>query len=154
VSGLATIQGGGEAPRIMPVSAIDYVSGYLMAFGAMVALERRAREGGSWRVRVSLARTGQWIVDRGLLDPEAITDVPNELPQQEIARITMETPSALGLIRHLAPVARMSETPPRWARPPVPFGHDAAAWPPHETQRRASPGASNGNASTAPPLRR
>ena len=154
VSGLATIQGGGEAPRIMPVSAIDYVSGYLMAFGAMVALERRAREGGSWRVRVSLARTGQWIVDRGLLDPEAITDVPNELPEQEIARITMETPSALGLIRHLAPVARMSETPPRWARPPVPFGHDAAAWPPHETQRRASPGASNGNASTAPPLRR
>jgi hypothetical protein len=34
--------------HLMPVSAIDYVSGYLMAFGAMVALARRAKQGGSW----------------------------------------------------------------------------------------------------------
>jgi crotonobetainyl-CoA:carnitine CoA-transferase CaiB-like acyl-CoA transferase len=128
-SGMAMIQGGGEAPRIMPVSAIDYVSGYLMAFGAMVALGRRAHEGGSWRVRVSLARTGKWIVDGGLLDVAPIARVPNELPEEEIARLTMETPSLLGSIRHLAPVARMSETPARWARPPVPLGHDVAAWP-------------------------
>ena len=127
-SGMALIQGGGDAPRIMPVSAIDYVSGYLMAFGAMVALARRAREGGSWRVSVSLAATGKWIVDRGLLDAAAIAGVPNELPEDEIARITMETPSSLGAIRHLAPVARMSETPARWARAPVPLGHDAAVW--------------------------
>jgi crotonobetainyl-CoA:carnitine CoA-transferase CaiB-like acyl-CoA transferase len=129
VSGMALIQGGGEAPRIMPVSAIDYVSGYLMALGAIVALARRAREGGSWHVRVSLARTGKWLVDRGLLDSSAITGVPPELPEEEIARITMETRSPLGTIRHLAPVARMSETPPYWARPPGPLGHDAAAWP-------------------------
>ena len=132
-SGMAMIQGGGEVPRIMPVSAIDYVSGYLMAFGAMVALGRRAHEGGSWRVRVSLARTGKWIVDGGLLDVAAIADVPNELPEEEIARLTMETPSLLGSIRHLAPVAQMSETPARWARPPVPLGHDAPVWPPRES---------------------
>ncbi len=128
-SGMAMIQGGGEIPRIMPASAIDYVSGYLMAFGAMVALGRRAHEGGSWRVRVSLARTGKWIVDGGLLDVAAIAGVPNELPEEEIARLTMETPSTLGSIRHLAPVVRMSETPARWARPPVPLGRNVAAWP-------------------------
>jgi crotonobetainyl-CoA:carnitine CoA-transferase CaiB-like acyl-CoA transferase len=130
VSGMALVQGRGEGPQIMPVSAIDYVSGYLMAFGAMVALLRRAREGGSWRVRVSLARTGRWIVDRGLLDAASIADAPKELPDDEIARITMDTLAPAGLVRHLAPVARMSETPPRWARPPVPLGHDAPAWPP------------------------
>ena len=128
-SGMAMIQGGGGPPRTMPVSAIDYVSGYLMAFGAMVALARRAREGGSWVVRVSLARTGKWIVDRGLLDAAAAADVPRELPEDEIERITQQSPSPLGLIRHLAPVARMSETPPRWTRPPVPLGHDAPVWP-------------------------
>jgi crotonobetainyl-CoA:carnitine CoA-transferase CaiB-like acyl-CoA transferase len=127
-SGMATIQGGGDTPRLMPVSAIDYVSGYLMAFGAMIALRRRAHEGGSWRVRVSLARTGRWIVDRGLLDTAVIANVPNELPEEEIARLTTETPSPLGSIRHLAPVAQMSETPPRWERPPVPLGHDPAVW--------------------------
>jgi len=31
----------------------------------MVALARRAKEGGSWMVRISLAQTGRWLVDRG-----------------------------------------------------------------------------------------
>jgi crotonobetainyl-CoA:carnitine CoA-transferase CaiB-like acyl-CoA transferase len=127
-SGMAVLQGGGGPPRTMPVSAIDYVSGYLMAFGAMIALARRAREGGSWLVRVSLAGTGRWIVDRGLLDPSAAADAPGELPADEIERITQQSPSPLGLIRHLAPVARMSATPPHWSRPPVSLGHDAPVW--------------------------
>ena len=47
VSGITTRQGelfpGDEpGPQFYPVSAIDYLTGYLMAFGAMVALERRA----------------------------------------------------------------------------------------------------------------
>jgi len=128
-SGMALIQGGG-APRLMPVSAIDYVSGYLMALGAMTALLRRAREGGSWRVRVSLARTGKWIMDRGLLDAAAVADAPSDLPEAELAGFMQETVSPLGVIRHLAPVAGMPETPPRWLRPPVPLGADPAIWPP------------------------
>jgi crotonobetainyl-CoA:carnitine CoA-transferase CaiB-like acyl-CoA transferase len=129
VSGMALAQGGGIAPRLMPVSAIDYVTGYLMAFGAMVALLRRAEEGGSWRVRLSLARTGRWIVERGLLDVAAIAELPQDLPEAEIARFSQETPSPMGLLRHLAPVAQMAETPPRWARPPSMLGADAPAWP-------------------------
>src|SRR5256714_3800481 len=52
VSGITTRQGqafpGTEpgAPQFYPVSAIDYLTGYLMAFGAMVALARRARASG------------------------------------------------------------------------------------------------------------
>jgi hypothetical protein len=47
VSGITTRQGelfpGAEpGPQFYPVSAIDYLTGYLMAFGAMVALARRA----------------------------------------------------------------------------------------------------------------
>lgn len=126
-SGLALIEGDGK-PRLMPVSALDYVSGYLLALGAMAALLRRAREGGSWRVRVSLARTGQWIFERGLLDAAAIAGLPRELPEAEIAALSLETRSEFGLLRHLAPAARMAETPPRWERPPVPLGHDPAAW--------------------------
>jgi crotonobetainyl-CoA:carnitine CoA-transferase CaiB-like acyl-CoA transferase len=122
VSGMAYAQGGGAKPRLLPCSAIDYVSGTLMAFGAMVALARRAREGGSWLVRVSLARTGIWIVDRGTVDPEAA-------PKEEMPGLTMETASPAGLITHLKPVVQLSETPPRWARPPVPLGHHRPEWP-------------------------
>jgi len=119
VSGMAYAQGG-EKPQLLPCSAIDYVSGYLMAFGAMVALARRAREGGSWLVRVALARTGKWIVDRGRVDPAgAVAPEPR----------TMETRSPAGLVTHLRPVVQLSETPPFWARPPVPLGFHRPEWP-------------------------
>ena len=121
VSGMADVQGAGGAPKLLPCSAIDYVSGYLMAFGAMVALARRAKEGGSWRVRVGLARTGKWIVDRGMVDASAAAE-----PEAK----TMETQSPAGVITHLAPVLKLSETPPFWARPPVPLGYHRAEWPP------------------------
>ena len=70
VSGITSRQaeivpGKTPGPQFYPVSAIDYCTGYLMAFGAMVALGRRAREGGSWLVRISLAQVGKWIVDLG-----------------------------------------------------------------------------------------
>ena len=70
VSGMTTRQaevvpGKSPGPQFYPVSAIDYCTGYLMAFGAMVALERRAREGGSWLVRISLAQVGKWMADLG-----------------------------------------------------------------------------------------
>ncbi len=68
-TGMAHVQGNGSAEgTLLPAPAMDYVTGYLMALGTVVALTRRTREGGSWLVRASLARTAQWIVDFGLLD--------------------------------------------------------------------------------------
>jgi hypothetical protein len=127
VSGMALAQGGGARPALMPVSAIDYVSGYLMAYGVMVALARRAREGGSWLVEVSLARTGRWIVDRGMV--AGYSDVAEDLPDGEIQRLTVEIATSLGRIRHLKPVLVLSETPPSWARPPAPLGSHPPEWP-------------------------
>ena len=122
VSGMAYASGDPSKPKLMPCSAIDYVSGYLMAYGAMIALARRVREGGSWLVRVALARTGKWIVDRGDADAGGAL-------AEEPADLTMVTQSPAGLITHLKPVVQLSETPPRWVRPPVPLGHHRPAWP-------------------------
>ena len=44
----------------------------------MVALARRAREGGSWLVRISLAQTGRWLVGRGQVPEAELKDVPKE----------------------------------------------------------------------------
>src|SRR2546423_586428 len=57
-----------KQPKPLPAQAIDHASGYLMAFGAMTALARRATEGGSWHVRVSLAQTGHWMRALGRID--------------------------------------------------------------------------------------
>lgn len=116
-------------PQFYPVSAIDYCTGYLMAFGAMVALARRAQEGGSWMVRISLAQVGRWIVDLGEVPAAALAGVPAEFTPAEIARwsTVSETPS--GALSHLKPVVELSETPARWVRPSVPLGHHRPEWP-------------------------
>jgi crotonobetainyl-CoA:carnitine CoA-transferase CaiB-like acyl-CoA transferase len=134
VSGITTRQaelfpGAEPGPQFYPVSAIDYLTGYLMAFGAMVALARRTREGGSWLVRISLAQTGRWLVDRGQVPESELTDVPKEFAAEELANWSMESETPVGRLRHLAPVVRMSETPAHWARPTVPLGFHKPEWP-------------------------
>src|SRR6266852_1200525 len=108
------IPGKSTAPQFYPVSAIDYCTGYLMAFGAMVALARRTREGGSWLVRISLAQTGRWLVGRGQVPETLLKDVPKEFTPAELERWTMTSDTPGGRLHHLGPVVRLSETPPRW----------------------------------------
>jgi len=134
VSGIASRQGevfpGAEpGPQFYPVSAIDYLTGYLMSFGAMVALARRAREGGSWLVRISLAQTGRWLVGRGEVPQAQLKDVPKDFTAAEIERWSMTSETPDGRLQHLAPVVRLSETPARWSRPSVPLGYHKPEWP-------------------------
>src|SRR5437879_4922905 len=134
VSGITSRQGElfpgtSPGPQFYPVSAIDYLTGYLMAFGALVALARRAREGGSWLVRISLAQTGRWLVGRGQVPEALLKDVPKEFSPAELERWSMTSDTPMGRLHHLGPVVCLSETPPRWARPSVPLGHHEPKWP-------------------------
>lgn len=114
-----------SGPRHLPCQALDHATGYLAAFGAMIALARRAREGGSWHVRMSLAQTGRWLqsfgaVPDGLQAPDlALADV-----RDRIDRIA----SPFGALDTVRPAERLSATPPSFARPPVPLGTDDARW--------------------------
>jgi crotonobetainyl-CoA:carnitine CoA-transferase CaiB-like acyl-CoA transferase len=137
VSGITHRQGEvfpGKAPgpQFYPVSAIDYLTGYLMAAGAMVALARRAREGGSWHVRISLAQVGRWLVNRGEVPESEVKNVASEFTPEELERWSMVTETPVGRLRHLSPVLQFSETPARWARPTVPLGHHKPEWPARE----------------------
>jgi crotonobetainyl-CoA:carnitine CoA-transferase CaiB-like acyl-CoA transferase len=134
VSGIAarqaeTVAGASPGPQFYPASAIDYCTGYLMAAGAMVALDRRAREGGSWLVRTSLAQVGKWIVDLGEVPPESMRNVPTEFSADELNRWSIASETPLGRLQHLKPVVELSETPPYWARPSVPLGYHPPVWP-------------------------
>ncbi|MFN0071308.1 MAG: CoA transferase [Chloroflexota bacterium] len=134
VSGIADRQsqlfpGKEPGPLTYPVSAIDYLTGYLMAFGTTVALARRAREGGSWLVRASLAQTGRWLVSRGQVAEAELQDVTDDFLPEEIERWSMSTDTPMGRLQHLAPVLQLSETPPRWDRPTVPLGYHEPVWP-------------------------
>ncbi len=134
VSGITARQGdlfpGAEpGPQFYPVSAIDYLTGYLMAFGTLLALARRAREGGSWLVRISLAQTGRWLVGRGQVPEAELREVPEDFTPDEIALWSTFSDLSIGRVSHLAPVLQLSETQPHWSRPAVPLGYHEPVWP-------------------------
>ena len=59
----------------------------------MMALARKAREGGSWHVRVSLAQTGHWLTGLGRL--ERGFDCPDP-KQADVADLLDEMDTPLG----------------------------------------------------------
>ncbi|WP_027794165.1 CoA transferase [Paraburkholderia acidipaludis] len=115
-----------ETPRPLPCQALDHATGYLAAFGAMVALARRATEGGSWHVRVSLAQTGRWLQTMGTVDGGQRVPDPHG---EDVADCLETMDSPFGRLRVAASAEQLSLTPARFARPPVPIGTDAPAWP-------------------------
>ena len=134
VSGITNRQGelfigDSPGPQFYPVSAIDYLTGYLMAFGALVALARRTTEGGSWLVRVSLAQIGRWLVERGQTPETKLHDIPEQFTPEELKRWSMTSDTPMGKLGHLGPVVRLSETPPHWSRTSVPLGYNEPVWP-------------------------
>jgi len=122
-TGLAVGQGGPEHPTLMPAQACDYGTGYFTALGTLIALARRAREGGSYHVRASLCQTGMWLERLGTrCDPADAVGLgsPSDL------YVTYDSPA--GRLSQFGPALELSETPPHWARPAVPLGTHPPAW--------------------------
>ena len=116
-------------PQFYPVSAIDYLTGYLMAFGGIVALNKRIHEGGSWLVRISLAQVGRWLVSQGEIPETQLKAVAAEFTPEEVASWLMVSETPMGNLGHLSPVIGLSESAPRWSRPSVPLGYHDPVWP-------------------------
>ncbi len=69
VTGATALEGSPENPKLPPIVVVnDYAVSWLLEVGALMALERRAKEGGSYRVRVSLDRVSLWILSMGIYD--------------------------------------------------------------------------------------
>jgi len=125
VSGMAHEHGLADGPRHLPAQVVDHGTGYLAAFGALIALARQAREGGSYLVRVSLAQTARWVDALGRVNGRAVP----EPTLADIEDLLAESDTPFGRLRHVVPAAQLSETPAFWSRPPVPLGTHDPAWP-------------------------
>ncbi|GAC1335329.1 MAG: CoA transferase [Bradyrhizobium sp.] len=117
---------GVDGPKELPAQMLDHATGYLMAFGAMMAKARQSREGGSWHVRVSLAQTGRWLWNLGRVTEGLKTP---DLPGEAVSGFLEEVPSGYGPLRAVGHSAALSITPPWWARPAMPLGSHPPQWP-------------------------
>jgi CoA-transferase family III len=121
---LAEAQAAGSAePKPLPMQILDMASGFLIAFGAQAALLRQQAEGGSWHVRVSLARTGQWLRELGRVANGFEVGKPDFIGSMETSA------SGFGELTASRHAARFSDTPARYARPSVEPGTNPLAWP-------------------------
>lgn len=123
-SGVAVDEGSLAKPQLIGAAATDYTTGYLAACGAMAALLKRAREGGSYHVEVSLTQTANWLYTFGLVDKPMDSNFDPTL----VAPYMTSSDSGFGKLHHLGPILKMSETPPGWEQPTVPLGSHPAAW--------------------------
>jgi crotonobetainyl-CoA:carnitine CoA-transferase CaiB-like acyl-CoA transferase len=117
---------GVDGPKELPAQMLDHATGYLMAFGAMMARARQSREGGSWHVRVSLAQTGQWLWNLGRLTDGLKTE---DLKGDAVRPFLEVVPSGFGPLSSVSHSARLSRTPAFWARPAMPLGSHPPQWP-------------------------
>ena len=115
---------GASSPKPLPCQALDHASGYLLALGAMAARLRQAREGGSWKVSVSLATTGTWLRSLGRIDGLSVAD-PDLAAMEDLLEPSSFGPTPTRTLRH---AARLSETPAHWSRGASMLGEDSAAW--------------------------
>lgn len=113
-----------EEPSPLPCQALDHSTGYLAAFGAMMGLARRASEGGSWLVRVSLAASGRWIDGLGRMDGLAAPDPEFAAVSDRLERRS----TAFGEMTSVRCAEELPATPPRFDLPSAPLGAHACEW--------------------------
>lgn len=128
-SGLAVEQGSYEAPALPPTGTLnDYLTAYLAAAGALGGLLRRAHDGGSFAVDVSLTRSSMLVLELGTLDAPPKTEQVFGLEPLPSDLRVMRTP--LGEVTYPGPITDYSETKPYWERPCGYVGADQPVWLP------------------------
>ncbi len=128
-SGFAVSEGSADDPKLSPVGYLnDLLCGHLAAAGAMTALLRRAREGGSWHVKVSLVQAGMWVQRLGLLQPDTYTNKPSVPNTDNFDVALTKVDSPLGEVTYLADPLQYSTMPEADVSGPVSFGRDKPEW--------------------------
>lgn len=130
VTGICHTQGealGAGQPKLTPVFMCDFLTGFLAAFGAMVALRRRAQEGGSYRVQVSLCQSAMFLHRQGLIG--GFEGAPNRLTPEQFERLAvLDQGTVYGDLKTLGPVLKMSRTPCHWSGTTPALGSSAPQW--------------------------
>jgi crotonobetainyl-CoA:carnitine CoA-transferase CaiB-like acyl-CoA transferase len=130
VTGVFALEGTPDNPRLPPTIAVcDYIASWLSSVGIMSALRRRAIEGGSYRVVVSLTGVALWLLSLGIFDKKYAHATAGSSDEQKYVTpdlFTAETP--LGLYQGITEQVVMSRTPGSFRTVLVPRGSSKAEW--------------------------
>ena len=115
-----------DKPRFSPVFYLgDLMAGYFAAVGMMAALLRRSIEGGSYHVKISLARSVMWVQALGFLETAAQASLPEK--DSYPAKMT-SIDSVYGKLSFLAPPLAFSNLDLPDESGLTPYRADAPEW--------------------------
>jgi hypothetical protein len=130
VTGILALEGSLESPKLPEIFVVnDFVTSWLSTVGAIAALKRRATEGGSYRVRISIARMSLWLLKMGIFDKAyaaSIAGTPGDHVYRDPETFQADTPCGhyLGVTDQVG----MSRTPGFYSTPLVARGASKAEW--------------------------
>lgn len=130
VSGALALEGSVENPKLPEIFVVnDYITSWIASVGAIGALKRRAIEGGSYRVRISLARLSLWLLQMGVFDKRyAYATAGTTGGHEYLAPDLFEAETPCGHYQGVTDQVTMSATPGFYATPLVPRGASKAVW--------------------------
>ena len=130
IAGSFAIEGTLAQPSMPPIVAFcDNVVGWLGTAGILEALRRRATEGGSYRVVVSLTRSVLWLLSLGIFDKAYAQETAGSTDEHANVApdlFTAETP--LGTYQGMTDQVLMSRTPGSFQTVLVPRGSSKPEW--------------------------
>ncbi|MCR6487433.1 CoA transferase [Amycolatopsis sp. OK19-0408] len=132
VTGMMTLEGSPDQPVLPHIGVVnDYLVPWLATAGICAALMRRATEGGSYRVHISLTRIALWIISLGVFDKnyaQRVAGTGERHAYLDPETFTAETP--LGHYQGVTDQVRMSVTPGAFSTILVPRGSGRPEWLP------------------------
>ncbi|MEV5646883.1 CoA transferase [Nocardia sp. NPDC052254] len=130
LTGAMLLEGTSDRPALSPITVVnDYIVAWLLTAGIVEALARRAVDGGSYRVHVSLTRVALWILGMGFFDRDYAAEVAGTGDRHGCRApemFTADTP--LGRYRGLTDQVSMSATPGRYRTVLIPRGAARPQW--------------------------
>src|SRR5215472_4613916 len=130
VSGVFTIEGSPTQPKqpvIVPIA--DNVVGWLGITGVLAALRRRAIEGGSYRVVVSLTLTVLWLLSLGVFDKAYAKQTAGSSDEHlYVAPDLFTAETALGTYQGMTDQVVLSKPPASFRTVLVPRGSSKPEW--------------------------
>lgn len=119
--GIALDEGTPDAPGALPAQVLDHATGYLAAAGALLALGRQRRDGGTHHVRFSLVGTAAWLQSLPRVASGEVADVD---PAPHL--VELDAPD--GRLTLATPPGTVDGRPMRWPEPAPAFGVAEARW--------------------------
>lgn len=130
--GMLTDIGSADQPQLPHGVGVvcDFLTGYLGTIGVQAALLRRANEGGSYMVTVTLAQTVMFEQALGMVANETLLDMDKLGPDHQPVQPNLQTgQTAFGEFTRLGSQVDMSGTPEYWADPIIsPIGSSKPEW--------------------------